>query len=188
MPIWPVHPHPLPDELLSSWMIRIARANGFKVHNFYALFFGRDRQIWNRDIDLHAPQWLLEGLSARTGTQPHRIYQTTLRAFESILFETYVEGGRNRWVLPLGIFHRVRKAYGQQFCPRCLGEDEVPYLRRAWRLAIVTVCAQHAIVLQDRCGSCGRALEPHRTDMVARHGCPQPAYLSHCASCNVSAR
>ena len=24
--IWPIHPKPLPDELLTSWMVRIARA------------------------------------------------------------------------------------------------------------------------------------------------------------------
>ena len=67
MSIWPIHPHPRPDELLSSWMVRLAHANRYKVHDFYALYFGRERQIWNRDIDHLAPDWLLNGLSFHTG-------------------------------------------------------------------------------------------------------------------------
>jgi len=64
-------------------MIRLAHGNGFKVHNFYSEYFGTDKQIWNRDIDHHAPQWLLDGLAERTGVRPQRIAQTTLRDFES---------------------------------------------------------------------------------------------------------
>lgn len=183
MQLWPVHPHPLPDELLSSWMIRLARANGFKVHNFYALFFGKDRQIWNRDIDHHAPPWLIDQLAARSGTAPERIHATTLRAFESVLFERFVASGPNRWILPLGVFHRSRRGYGQQFCARCLAEDKEPYLRRAWRLAIVVICVRHGTLLQDRCGACGKALAPHRADMVSRTGFPERTDLSQCAYC-----
>lgn len=83
-------------------MIRLAQDNGFKVHNFYALFFGRERQIWNRDIDHHAPTWLIDGLIAHTGTSKERIIQTTLRAFEPFVFERFNDMGVTKWVLPLG--------------------------------------------------------------------------------------
>lgn len=29
--IWPAHPHPLPDEILSSWTLRVAAANGVRL-------------------------------------------------------------------------------------------------------------------------------------------------------------
>ena len=183
MQLWPVHPHPLPDELLSSWMIRLARANGFKVHNFCALFFGKDRQIWNRDIDHHAPAWLTDRLAALSGIAPERIRATTLRAFESVLFERFVAAGGNRWILPLGVFHRARRGYGQQFCGQCLAEDREPYLRRAWRLAVVVLCVRHGVMLEDRCQACGRSLAPHRADMVSRAGFPERTDLSRCAYC-----
>jgi hypothetical protein len=45
MEIWPVHLQPLNDELLSSWMIRLAHGNGYKAHDFYAHYFGRDTKF-----------------------------------------------------------------------------------------------------------------------------------------------
>lgn len=182
-PLWPVHPHPLPDELLSSWMIRLARGNGFKVHNFYAEFFGRERQVWNRDIDHLAPAWLIESLAARTGTPLERVRLTTLRAFESFAFERFNEVGVTRWVLPLGVFHRTRRAHGQQFCPLCLAGDAEPYLRRSWRLALVVICTRHGVLLQDRCPQCASPVTPHRSDMAARNGLSEKTTILHCSKC-----
>lgn len=181
--LWPIHPQPLPDELLSSWMIRVARDNGFKVHSFYAAHFGRERQIWTRDIDHHAPAWLLDGLEAHTGLQRARIEMMTLRVFESIVFERFNETGNTRFLMSLSIFHRTRRAYGQQFCPLCLKEDKAPYLRRRWRLALEVVCVQHGVLLQDRCGSCGSPLVPHRADMHTTYTAPQRTTLRQCGNC-----
>ena len=74
---WPIHPQPLEDEILSSWLIRLAHANRFKVHDFYQLYFGRDKQIWTRDIDHLAPDWLIEGLSTHTGVSEDKIKNMT---------------------------------------------------------------------------------------------------------------
>lgn len=167
-------------------MIRIARGNGFKVHSFYAAHFGRERQIWNRDIDHHAPAWLLDGLEAHTGVQRVRLEAMTLRAFESVVFERLNETGNTRFLMPLSIFHRTRRAYGQLFCPLCLNEDKAPYLRRRWRLALSVVCAKHGVLLQDRCGSCGSPLAPHRADMNTTSTFSQRCTLRQCGHCRGS--
>lgn len=167
-------------------MIRLAHGNGFKVHNFYSEYFGRDKQIWNRDIDHHAPQWLLDGLAQRTGVSKQRIAQTTLRDLESWAFERFNEKGITRWVLPLGIFHRTRRAYGQQFCPICFREDSQPYLRRSWRLALTVVCDVHCVYMQDRCSVCDDPLIPHRTDFGPRRGVPQTTTMARCHKCRSS--
>lgn len=164
-------------------MIRVARGNGFKVHSFYAAHFGRERQIWNRDIDHHAPAWLLDGLEAHTGVQRARLEAMTLRAFESVVFERFNETGNTRFLMPLSIFHRTRRAYGQQFCPLCLTEDKTPYLRRRWRLSLAVVCAKHGVLLQDRCGGCGSPLVPHRTDMNTTGTFPRRSTLRQCGHC-----
>lgn len=184
--LWPIHPHPLPDELLSSWMIRLAHGNGFKVHSFYSEFFGTKRQVWTRDIDHHAPQWLLRGLAERTGVSFQRVVQTVLRDLESWAFEDFIENGITRWVLPLGIFHRTRRSYGQQFCPLCFCEDAQPYLRRSWRLALTVVCVRHGVLMQDRCVSCGYPLAPHRSDFGSRRGVPDKTTMSRCHKCRCS--
>lgn len=180
---WPVHPQPLPDELLSSWMIRLAQGNGFKIHSFYAQFFGSDREIWTRDIDHHAPAWLVDGLAVRTGVPRERIERATLRSFEPFVFERFNPAGATRWVMPLSVFHRTRRAYGQQFCPLCLQEDPAPYLRRQWRLALVPVCVRHEVLLQDRCGSCGSPLMPHRADTSPSRSWRKGPTVLRCSAC-----
>ena len=48
--LWPWRPRPQADELLSSWLRRIALGNSAKLHSFcHAVWPGL--QIWNRDID-----------------------------------------------------------------------------------------------------------------------------------------
>ena len=182
---WPIHPQIQPDEILSSWMLRIAQANGFKAHTFYAQQLGRSREIWTRDIDHLAPDWLIGLLADRTGTSIEAISATTLRAFEGIVFERINATGATRWLLPLGIYHRTRRAFGQQFCPECLGTDAQPYLRRGWRLSIKVVCAEHGVLLLDRCAVCGKPLAPHRADILLGRGLSARASMRHCGYCRV---
>nr|WP_315481921.1 TniQ family protein [uncultured Undibacterium sp.] len=184
--LWPVHPQPLHDELLSSWMIRIAKSNGFKVHNFYAHFFGKEREIWTRDIDHCAPEWLIHGLAKFTGISSQRISAMGLRGFESFVFERFNEVGVTKFLLPLSVFHRTRRAYGQQYCPICFSEDRVPYLRRSWRLALFVICSKHGVLLEDRCSECNRPVVPHRADMANRSGFPENTSMARCAFCGAS--
>lgn len=182
---WPIHPQIQPDEILSSWMLRIAQANGFKAHTFYAQQLGRSREIWTRDIDHLAPDWLVDLLADRTGSSVQAISATTLRAFEGIVFERFNPSGATRWVLPLGVYHRSRRAFGQQFCPVCLATDARPYLRRSWRLSINVVCAEHGVLLLDRCAGCGMPFAPHRADILVGRGRSARASLRHCGYCRV---
>jgi hypothetical protein len=184
--LWPIHPQILPGEILSSWMVRIAQANCFKVHSFYAQYFGRDREIWTRDIDHLAPSWLLTSLAEHTGASPEAIAETTLRSYEGFAFERLTEVGATRWILPLGVYHRVRRSYGQQYCPVCLATDAVPYLRLRWRMAFQMACLSHEVFLRDRCGQCGRALAPHRADILAGRGGSVHLSLRFCAFCRMS--
>lgn len=39
-------------------------------------------------------------------------------------------------------------------CPCCLAEDNVPYWRRSWRLALTTTCQRHHRQFIDRCPGC----------------------------------
>ncbi|MDQ3555642.1 MAG: TniQ family protein, partial [Gemmatimonadota bacterium] len=79
--LWPVHLKPLPDELLSSWLGRLAAAHGLKLHTFCTLAFGR-RALWNRDLDRLAPPEVMEVLAERTATPPARVRETTLARYE----------------------------------------------------------------------------------------------------------
>lgn len=186
--LWPVHLKPLPDELLSSWLVRLAHGHGLKVQTFCALVFGRDKSIWNRDIDKLAPDWLLVKLSEATGTPLSDVMATTLRSYEGIVYEHHQPNGHTRWILPLGIYHRIHRTPGLHFCHQCLMEDRVPYYRKQWRLAFITVCTKHGCDLLNTCPECNSAVTPYRSDMRLRQNHPVAMLNVHCWKCGFDLR
>lgn len=153
-----------------------------------SILFGRNSAIWNRDIDRLAPQEVAEVLIRITGATVDQFAGTTLRGYEGILFEQHNPNGMNRWIVPLGIFHRSRKRPGLMFCPQCLREDAEPYFRRRWRLAFSVVCAKHECNLHDMCPRCSAPVEPHRVDMQSRSCLTHTGLSVHCWKCGFDFR
>lgn len=166
--VWPAYSKPKDDELLSSWMVRLSMAHGLKLHTFCSLAWPR-RAIWNRDIDKSVDEGVLAVLSEKTDTPLERVRGATLSAYEGVLYEKHNPFGNTLWIMPVGVYHRLRRHYGLQFCPRCLTEDREPYFRRRWRLAFVTVCVEHGVLLKDRCPRCGAAVNFHRDELGLRY-------------------
>lgn len=158
---WNIRLPPQPDELLTSWLHRMAIANGYVDHSFCREMFGR-HQIWTRDADRHFPRDQLPVLESWTGVSVSRLESMMLSSAIARMSGSDVIGGIAPWVLPLGVYHRVRRAFGVQFCPACLGEEPA-YVRMAWRLAWVTTCPQHKCLLHDQCPGCGTPFMFHRT-------------------------
>ncbi len=179
----PLHSHPREDELLSSWIIRLAYIHGIKVETFVTLIFGYRRPIWNRDIDRAAPTDVLQRLAEITGTPFEQVKKMPLKHFEGVVFEKFHTNAFVPWLLPVGIYHRKRRRNGLQFCPLCLGSDPIPYYRRRWRLGFVTTCIKHKVVLMDSCGKCGAVVAPFRYDMQSRGIFPEPKDIVRCYNC-----
>ncbi|WP_417703439.1 TniQ family protein [Rheinheimera aquimaris] len=181
--VWPAHPRPLPGEALSSWFIRCAHANGMKAQTFAVRNFGHQRQLWNRDIDRFAPDWLLQTMSEHTGTPLAQVKKMTALLFEGRLFQTKNPSGQLRWWLPLNMYHRTYRNFGIQYCPQCLAEDAIPYFRLGWRLAFYTFCPKHQIMLHDRCHHCQLPVAFHRVEL-GKANLFDAGDLNHCWSCN----
>ena len=166
--LWPFHLKPLPDELLSSWLVRLATAHRTKLYTFCRLTWpGKD--IWNRDIDKSVGEEVLATLVARTATASEVAERTCLRAYEGLLYESHNAYGNTPWIMPVGVYHQIRRRYGLQYCPYCLAEDPVPYFRRNWRLACMAICPRHRIQLHDRCSGCGEPVNFHRGELGRRN-------------------
>ena len=165
--VLPVRSQPRHDELLSSWIVRLAMAHGLKLHTFSTLLWDK-RSIWNRDIDKCADDKILKELARRTETPLERVRATTLATYEGLLYEQHNARGNTSWIMPLGVYHRVRRLHGTQYCSRCLIEDKAPYFRRAWRLAFVTVCIKHRCLLFDSCPRCYAPINFHRNELGER--------------------
>ncbi|MFO6421540.1 TniQ family protein [Hylemonella sp. W303a] len=163
--LWPVRYKPYPDELLTSWLVRLAWGHGLKVQTFCNLIFGGQRQVWNRDVDRLGPDWLVNELADRTGTPRQVAHATTLRAYEGVLYPKFRTSGTLLWVQTLMMYHRKREGFGLQFCPVCLAEDDKPYYRKSWRVSFNTMCIRHQVMLRDRCAQCGAPVIFHRMEM-----------------------
>jgi len=185
--LWPIHYKPLPDELLSCWLVRLAHGHGLKVQTFCTLIFGSQRQIWNRDMDRLAPTWLIDELSQRTATPPAVVWNTTLRSYEGLLFRRFKASGALQWILALKLYHRKREGYGLQYCPACLAEDSIPYFRKRWRIAFYTVCTKHRTMMMDRCPQCAAGVAFHRLD-IANGDAIEAGTLAFCHECGFDLR
>ncbi|MDT4811007.1 TniQ [compost metagenome] len=181
----PIHPQPLPGEILSSWMVRLAFSNGFPLHSFYSGLLEFKGPLWNRDIDRHPSDRLLELLSLQTRQPVATLRRMTLCSYEGTLFPELLMNGDVRWLLPLGLFHRNRKRAGLQFCPMCLRNDLVPYYRLAWRIASVVVCPVHHCVMEDICPQCQSPIMFHRHG-VGREKFPFMFHLRLCHQCGLN--
>lgn len=184
--IWPAHPKPLPDELLSSWIVRVAEANAIKLQTLCWMLFGNERSPWNRDIDRTAPPWLIKALSHHTGSNYWELFHTTLVTYRTRLYPRRQAVGQLRWVLPVRHYGMRYQAFGQQFCPACLATDPVAYFRKQWRIALFTYCPIHQVELQDACPKCHAPVVHYRGDFGRKWENALPMHVCH--SCGADFR
>ena len=162
----PVALRPNRDELLSSWMARVAGRYGLEVPELTAWLAeqGRETQLPRR-VDDRYPDPELLILWARTcRVDPGRLTRLSLTSRYPDRPPSWV---RERSEVPvcLGCFDADFAA----------GRDG--YLRSGWRLVDHVVCPVHREMLQDRCPVCGGHL---RVSCRMRNGLLRP----FCGKCD----
>lgn len=180
--LFPIHLKPQDDELLSSWLVRLALAHGLSPVEFDSILNSpRQVRVWNlRDLDLNtittstkAPSFippLLVALSKKTATPLDRVNKTTLDEYEERLYYKQYKTEHYSWIIQHEFrSHVEQKRFGMQACPQCLAGDEQPYFRRSWRFAFVVVCPSHKCFLIDRCSNCGEPILFHRSASYMLH-------------------
>lgn len=159
----PIRPKPKEDEILSSWLIRCAIANGSDPEGWGGGIWDEYR-IWTRDFDRSLPKSKAVPLCRATGISCSEIASMTLEPL--ILLVTNSESLNLNiawpWVIPTGIRNRS-KFNGLHFCPECLSEPD-PYCKKQWRLSWNTACAKHKTILHLRCPQCHTVFSPHLVD------------------------
>lgn len=167
-----------PGELLSSWLVRVALANGCDPLVISWSIWHKWRG-WAIDIDRNPGEERLLTLSNYSGENLADLQNSTLIPIATVILgRDPISNVLWPWILTNGTRNRIRRG-GLQYCADCLKEDKKPYYRREWRLAWHFCCAQHSKVLLDACPHCQAPIEPHRlvtTDRV----------ITQCASCHNS--
>ncbi len=147
-------PTPQKDELLSSWLVRIAVAHNTLPWTFYNLHFPEYKNIiFSRDVDIWAPKDFLHKLSIKSKLPYEMIFQMTLKSYEDILGVNITSKSSNKDINPITCRGRRNRGLGQRYCSLCLTKD-IPYFKKQWRLKKITTCEEHNIKLCDKCPSC----------------------------------
>jgi hypothetical protein len=180
MKLLPLHPQPKKGEILSSWMVRLALENRFHLHTFYSKLLGCKHPIWTRDVDRSATADLIHLLSECSSCSAAKIEATTLRHYDGYMYEDVRTHGVARWIVPLGIYHRLHRN-GMQCCPLCL-KEEVPYYKLKWRTSFFTLCEKHRCFLIDECPNCKAIVEYHRLG-IGKHMDVRSSELHLCSHC-----
>lgn len=183
--LWPVHLKPQEDELLSSWLTRLALGHGQTAASFFTQTCP-GRYLLCRDLDLWNDQTTFE-LARKTNTPPARAFAATLASYDGWLFEGRPHQSHAPWVLARHLNVRPQKWFGLQFCPWCLVADKEPYFRRHWRLALTVLCPIHRVLLLDRCQSCGAPVCYERQS-ARELGNAEDWTLTRCHRCNADLR
>ena len=151
-PLWPLRPPPQPGELLTSWFSRLAEANGIKPIELLAYLRNKlvsnmgSRAINHDDLIL---------LSLTTGQTVKVLKLGSIEEDDLRPYYTFY------WTAVKGTLSSFKNKLNYNmlfFCPLCLLNDEVPYFRREWLLYTHVFCLKHNIMLEHRCGSCGRSV------------------------------
>lgn len=159
---WPMSIMPAPGELLSSWLHRLAYANGIPPHYFGALL-GAPGQNWSARLDRAMPDRILQFLGEHTHIPLEDIAALNIAPDPLTVLRLPLRPGSQQTCVP------GRQVTWLQFCPACLAEDETPYFRRGWSLATRVSCFRHGCRLRDRCPSCGRGLAPFSQKRLVPH-------------------
>jgi hypothetical protein len=100
----PVHFKPEDDELLSSWICRLALANGMNAASLCSLTLPPKyptQVIRVEDLDTCVRRDILTTLAEITGTPIDRIIAATFPAYEGFLFERWSNRIGRQWTLPV---------------------------------------------------------------------------------------
>lgn len=163
---WPLHPHPLQEECVLSWLTRIAYCYGFSLEEILKNDLGFQGNV--DDLNIKIPDWLLALLAERTGVSKQNIYAMTLSSFAPFLFdnienehsdfESYVH-----YYSLLIPWYKRKKLFPKKSwtpwksqllnfanaCPMCIASQPIYSMLSIWYFPILLSCPVHKCYLRQ---------------------------------------
>ena len=187
----PYHPKPKPDELFSSWLIRIVNGYEKEVSEFLDLF-GAASYLHSSDIDRLTPSVLVAALCEMTGTDLTIGKGTSLskRIRPLSSDQVQIDSVARPWLIPIGHSRRSGRTCGFQVCPMCLAAGEL-YFRWHWAVALFCCCPEHRILLVDCCPQCSASIHASPQGLLGLRRSRSDAvkiHLERCSRCGFDLR
>jgi transcriptional regulator with XRE-family HTH domain len=142
----PIHPRPEHLESFTSYLTRLAEANGLKTISSLAFtcFF---------DQNLQTIRWQKDNPPVSFGILPAAAKCSISRLLATTFFHLGKKFERSSLPQPISHFLSEETARSLRFCPHCIAE--CPYYLLTWRFLCVSGCARHSCFLLDICSYCG---------------------------------
>lgn len=142
-------PWPAPDSALSGWIMLVAAAKRASVRETLRAWNYRIPNAYAADRCRHIPP--LSAMAITSFVSPLHLLELhwsgrSLLAEPMFACLTTHKDGRD--------IHR--------YCPLCLREDQIPYLRLSWRVAFQLICPEHHCLLLEKCQCCGHTVDGAR--------------------------
>lgn len=140
-------PRPLPQEALSSWILRYASfRNQSPLGTLRFLGAKTGKPLYSCDFDADALPWEFVGSLACTDITHLRklvpAWSHTLSLPSLVCLQAD----------PMRMTPQIR------YCRECLATDPTPYFRQSWRLSSSWICPDHRTAMLDGCPHCGTPL------------------------------
>lgn len=156
--VWPLVPPLLQDEVISSWLMRCALAQGCDPTALTGEVWPGLR-FWCSDPDRELSSEQAVRLSQLSGIPAAALQAASLQPLYQMMAGTpSFPRGIAPWFLCLGCRNR-RRSGGLQYCPKCF-KEQIPHYLIQNRLAWHTTCPVHHVILLDRCECCHAPLCP----------------------------
>jgi len=140
-------PIPLQDEILSSWIVRVAYAHKTHPHTFVNQYLNyRPYSFFLSECDLTLDEAMINTIDEKCR------YNIDVRSLMLTTYGGYIQ--ENIYDNNPTIFFAHQK-----YCPVCLREDKVPYFRKKWRVVFYNICHKHSCYLYEHCPSCKSKLD-----------------------------
>src|SRR6266436_7419240 len=150
--IWkvlPLRPQPQPFESITSYIIRLAEANGLQSINELGTLAGG--MIFSDLKNPDYPAAAYPGLAQITGYPEERWFDMTF--FHLLQHFGYA---MNRYSLHR--FFQGSLASSLRYCPLCLAAHAPAYYSLLWRFLVLPGCIEHRVSFLDQCCHCSSPL------------------------------
>lgn len=156
--VWPLVPPLFQDEVISSWLMRCALAQGCDGTTLTGEVWPGLR-FWCSDPDRELSLEQTHRLSRFSGLPAAALQAATLQPlYQMMTGSPSFPRGIAPWFLCLGCRNR-RRCGGLQYCPECF-KEHIPHYLIQDRLAWHSACPVHQVILLDRCECCHAPLCP----------------------------
>lgn len=175
---------PESDELLSSWLFRLAWMNAEKIHTFRKRCWNKTGSPWNRNINLPIDTQFFQNIANLAQTNYERLFPHTLLSLEGILFEKVKKSGKVDGVLASRhyAYGNNRPHHSLQYCTECIQEQTTVHFKRTSMITYLVGCPKHRNVYRDTCYKCGHPVKIHLSDSGQKY-IPRINPVSFCHYC-----